>query len=746
MYGIHDWDPAWGSLLKAENVRGWCVTTHALTVQRAHDFRDMAAYNVTPIARLNWGYGTTGTIPLPKDYNAYAEACANFVRESTGCNIWQVGNEPNHPQEWPDNQRISPDEYIQCYRLARIAIKRVSPDAIVMPAPIAPWTVAVGLGWIEYFQYVLSQVEADAISIHAYTRGADPNAITSDAKMDPPFQQYHSGFRCYRDFLAAIPSQHRSLPVHITEFDENEPWTDANTGVVQAAYREIHNWNQQSATQKIHSLSLFRWPAFDKRWHIEGKQGVIADFKAALQQRYSLPPTAGGSTTLYVPVVSSQTEGSSPSVSPPVQWDPRLDARGVKIVPTQGSPYWRVSRVQWLNEQESQGRYHIYAHVLDEAGNPLYDVPLKITWPDGEYVIHTEDKPAGEYTANYPMGKSLKEYSISVADGMPSETVTGIGRGDYGNPNVHTSTIVVFQRAQRGGAQPVQSKSQVPALTHPVADERYRIVTQEFRANPQAYSQFKIDGVPLQGHNGVDFGTPVGTSVVAVAQGRVVEVADEGTRGYGKYIKLEHPWGESLYAHLSDQFVSVGQNVQPGQPLGRSGNTGNSTGPHLHFGLRVAPFNRRDGMGGFSDPLPYLKGSTVQTSQDIWSLCQQAGQEFGIEPELLASLTWAESSWRPQAVSPVGAQGLGQIMPTTWSEWAPQIRATNPFHPLDNLRVTAAYLRWLREATQGSLLSALYAYNWGIGNVLSGASPPAETVIYGHKVIHGRDLLVAMRR
>ncbi|HRW49047.1 MAG TPA: M23 family metallopeptidase, partial [Caldilinea sp.] len=76
--------------------------------------------------------------------------------------------------------------------------------------------------------------------------------------------------------------------------------------------------------------------------------------------------------------------------------------------------------------------------------------------------------------------------------------------------------------------------------------------------------------------------------------------------GFGNYVLLRHPWGESIYAHLSGVDVSQGQQLAAGQGIGRSGNTGGSTGPHLHFAIRIDPYQRTDGWGGFSDPLPYL--------------------------------------------------------------------------------------------------------------------------------------------
>lgn len=95
-------------------------------------------------------------------------------------------------------------------------------------------------------------------------------------------------------------------------------------------------------------------------------------------------------------------------------------------------------------------------------------------------------------------------------------------------------------------------------------------------------------------HRGVDWGCSTGTSVMASCSGTVVQAGWNGSYGYS--ITISHGNGmQTRYAHLSSILVSNGQYVKQGEVIGRSGNTGNSTGPHLHFevivnGTRVNPF------------------------------------------------------------------------------------------------------------------------------------------------------------
>lgn len=87
-------------------------------------------------------------------------------------------------------------------------------------------------------------------------------------------------------------------------------------------------------------------------------------------------------------------------------------------------------------------------------------------------------------------------------------------------------------------------------------------------------------------HYGVDIKANIGDTIYAAFSGkvRVVKIA----RGYGKVIVIRHYNGlETVYGHLSKQIVKINEFVSAGQPIGLAGNTGRSTGPHLHFETRI---------------------------------------------------------------------------------------------------------------------------------------------------------------
>lgn len=136
-------------------------------------------------------------------------------------------------------------------------------------------------------------------------------------------------------------------------------------------------------------------------------------------------------------------------------------------------------------------------------------------------------------------------------------------------------------------------------------------MTQLFGADPQFYKRF---GFP--GHNGIDYGIPNGTSVAAAAAGTVAAISFENG-GYGNYVKLSHTDGSrkyfTYYAHLSNASVTPGQEVTAGTIIGFSNNTGASTGPHLHFGLRVDGEN--PAYKGYVDPMPFFKTGGIDSGE-----------------------------------------------------------------------------------------------------------------------------------
>ncbi|MFC9313861.1 M23 family metallopeptidase [Streptomyces nigra] len=112
-------------------------------------------------------------------------------------------------------------------------------------------------------------------------------------------------------------------------------------------------------------------------------------------------------------------------------------------------------------------------------------------------------------------------------------------------------------------------------------------------------------------HSGQDFAVPTGTKVVAAHGGTVVKAGGNGAGdgpAYGNAIVIKHGNGTySQYAHLSRVEVKIGQVVKTGQEIAKSGNTGNSSGPHLHFEIR-----KTANYGSAIDPVSFLKAKGLK--------------------------------------------------------------------------------------------------------------------------------------
>jgi len=147
-------------------------------------------------------------------------------------------------------------------------------------------------------------------------------------------------------------------------------------------------------------------------------------------------------------------------------------------------------------------------------------------------------------------------------------------------------------------------------LTNPVG-----LLVQKWGEAKEYYAQYKYNGIHLAGYFGLGFQVEKGASVLAADTGRVMEISiDEG--GLNKYIKIEHWWGESIYALLGKIHVVSGQTVERGNQIATVGKIfpqqvdGQKTN-RFHFCLRIDPYDRFDGWGGFTDPLPYINPSSI---------------------------------------------------------------------------------------------------------------------------------------
>ncbi len=118
------------------------------------------------------------------------------------------------------------------------------------------------------------------------------------------------------------------------------------------------------------------------------------------------------------------------------------------------------------------------------------------------------------------------------------------------------------------------------------APTSYKVDLSNFTMPHEGYMTSNFGTRRRRYHNGIDIKVQIGDTIYAAFDGKV-RVTQYERRGYGKYVVMRHPNGlETVYGHLSKFLVKEDEYVMSGQPIGLGGNTGRSTGPHLHFETR----------------------------------------------------------------------------------------------------------------------------------------------------------------
>lgn len=211
----------------------------------------------------------------------------------------------------------------------------------------------------------------------------------------------------------------------------------------------------------------------------------------------------------------------------------------------------------------------------------------------------------------------------TVAESAPA-TIDASGSSARSAADLQTARFERVEREQQRAAQSSAAQSRVIEAQR-IARSAERVALVKKRAEVAAAAKAKALKanrekwvLPIKGatftsgygwrwgrmHQGNDFGTPVGTPLASMSTGTIIFAGVQG--GYGNKVEIEYWDGTvSVYGHLSQIQVSVGDRVNPGDIVGLSGNTGHSTGPHLH--LEIHP----DG-GAAIDPAPWLHNRGLQ--------------------------------------------------------------------------------------------------------------------------------------
>ena len=217
--------------------------------------------------------------------------------------------------------------------------------------------------------------------------------------------------------------------------------------------------------------------------------------------------------------------------------------------------------------------------------------------------------------------------------GFNQATLSGVREGIAASPLPPISVPVNALLAGVGGRFRLADVFRLTPRPSPIAGNGNRGLIFPLIGSAVPTSPFGWRLHPILGswimHAGRDFAAPEGTPVVAALSGRVVSSGEAG--GYGLAIELEHerPLRRTLYGHLSEIYVKPGEMVRQGEVIGRVGSTGLSTGPHLHFELRLP----QEGGWVATDPgeMP-AAGTGMVASMRLPGLLSPAAVSAGSQP------------------------------------------------------------------------------------------------------------------
>ncbi|MFI1419081.1 M23 family metallopeptidase [Streptomyces sp. NPDC020731] len=220
----------------------------------------------------------------------------------------------------------------------------------------------------------------------------------------------------------------------------------------------------------------------------------------------------------------------------------------------------------------------------------------------------------------------IRTRAAVLAAGMGASVVMGAGVAAAADTTAASGVADAVQaqaaaqaKAAKAQAAQVEKAAEAKAAKAAQAKKAARAAVKKQASWIDPVKSYKLSasfaqngGMWAHKHSGQDYAVPTGTTVKAAHGGTVVKAGGNGAGdgpAYGNAIVIKHGNGTySQYAHLSQVNVKIGQVVKTGQKIALSGNTGNSSGPHLHFEIRTTP-----NYGSAVDPVKFLraKGVTV---------------------------------------------------------------------------------------------------------------------------------------
>ncbi|CAL9478487.1 M23 family metallopeptidase [Streptomyces sp. enrichment culture] len=214
-------------------------------------------------------------------------------------------------------------------------------------------------------------------------------------------------------------------------------------------------------------------------------------------------------------------------------------------------------------------------------------------------------------TSRLPRTSLTRTRAGVLAAGLGTTVVLGAGVAVAAAENTAVSGSATAVQAQ-AAAQAEAAKTQAVTAKQAAkaAAKKQASWVSPVKSYKLSASYAANGGMWASKHSGQDYAVPTGTPVVAVHGGTVVKAGGNGAGdgpAYGNAVVVKHSNGKySQYAHLSSVNVKAGQVVKTGQKIALSGNTGNSSGPHLHFEIRTTP-----NYGSAINPATFLRANGV---------------------------------------------------------------------------------------------------------------------------------------
>lgn len=216
----------------------------------------------------------------------------------------------------------------------------------------------------------------------------------------------------------------------------------------------------------------------------------------------------------------------------------------------------------------------------------------------------------------------------------------------------------------------------------------------------------------LQGHDGVDFALPLNTPVYTVDDGIVLFA---GPGDYGNTVVIQHAWGRSYYGHLSQITTSAGVSVLKGMHVGLSGTSGDSTGPHLHLGLKPNRSDAGNGYGGKVDPLQYVPDTFSEISQVLGERIVNASDSGELEE--LASESAKQVNDVPVLPTPTGiapeSEDATENTATTSADIQQQVDTQVKTHLKEKqplVQQNVKLIKWTVDMRKGEKMQLQYRY------------------------------------